>query len=377
MARVVHYFPVAEDDVKFAAGGDKLVLVYPRTGMIQGWDLTTFQREVTHPLPFTGTVNAVAMGSLSRGPLFVSGGDRFRGGTLFLDIQTMKPIDFRRAGGGHAVGDFGSQVRASADGRVFGFWRPSTSPQGIQALMLTGGEARGYYCHDSAGHVVPGPDGNTSSPPRPVSHRPVEVDRPGESRGAAYSLPAQHGDYYLTIPTGRNRQNKDERIGVYLNGDARPLCRANDIELWDDINPWDREKITHDKRIHFIPDARVIVTLPPTNDRLILYRLDVEEALEKSGIDYLIVTSRPPAAVRGTEFSYQLKVKSKKGVQKYRVDSGPPGMAVFAGGRVSWAVPADYAEAQADVILTVVDAAGQETFHTFRLAVLDPAPAGK
>jgi hypothetical protein len=32
-------------------------------------------------------------------------------------------------------------------------------------------------------------------------------------------------------------------------------------------------------------------------------------------------------------------------------------------------VPADFADAEADVILSVADASGQEIFHTFKIAV--------
>ena len=56
---------------------------------------------------------------------------------------------------------------------------------------------------------------------------------------------------------------------------------------------------------------------------------------------------------------------------KFRVESGPKGMAVNAAGKVKWDVPADFGEKELAVIITVTDSAGQETFHSFRLTVRD------
>ena len=81
----------------------------------------------------------------------------------------------------------------------------------------------------------------------------------------------------------------------------------------------------HSDRVHFIPNARLLVTLPLTNDRVELRRFDVEEAMEQAGIDYLVVTSDPPAfAQRGKPFRYPLTVKSKKGDVKVRVGDVQP-----------------------------------------------------
>jgi hypothetical protein len=46
----------------------------------------------------------------------------------------------------------------------------------------------------------------------------------------------------------------------------------------------------------------------------------------------------------------------------------PDGMTVSAEGKLEWAVPADFAENEVSVIVSVTDAGGHETFHTFKLA---------
>src|SRR5262249_22484815 len=97
---------------------------------------------------------------------------------------------------------------------------------------------------------------------------------------------------------------------------------------------------------------------------------DVDEALEKSGIDYLLVTSPPPLTARkGADYTYQLVVKSKKGGVRYRLDSGPAGMTIGTDGKLTWSVPAARAQGDPSVIVTVSDATGQECVHSFTLSV--------
>ena len=52
----------------------------------------------------------------------------------------------------------------------------------------------------------------------------------------------------------------------------------------------------------------------------------------------------------------------------FKLESAPNGMTVDAAGLVRWAVPADFGEDRADVILAVKTAGGQEVFQTFTLA---------
>src|SRR5205807_1775125 len=150
------YFPVSGDDVKIAAGIDKLIMVYPGTRVIQRWSLVTRERELTSTIS-VDKVQAVVMGSASHGPLVLTGGERFGGQATFLDLKTLKPLDFKRTGDGHR--GFEGNVRVSADGTVFGIWASGVSPSGLQSTILSGKELKSHYQHTSVGHIVPGPDG--------------------------------------------------------------------------------------------------------------------------------------------------------------------------------------------------------------------------
>ena len=107
-----------------------------------------------------------------------------------------------------------------------------------------------------------------------------------------------------------------------------------------------------------------------------LHRIDVDRLLEKAGHDYLLVLSRgPDGAYRGRTLRYTPVVKSKKGGVTIRVDAGPDGMKATADGRIVWAVPEAFPQDQVQVILTVSDTGGQQTFHTFRLRVREKGQA--
>lgn len=384
-ARVVHYFAVSGDNVKFAAGLEKLVMVFPDTKIIQRWDLATRTREVTTTLDGVDAVGSVLMGSASHGPLvIVGGGERFRGGTGgWIDLKTLKAMNVRKSGQGHRGLDGNILARIAADGTVVGMWDPNVSPQGLQTLVVVGDDIKAYYDHKSVGHIVPGPDGKYVYTARGVftnEVKPLLLANPGGvDTGGTWTIPAVQGNYYLSMnvsgrPSSKSSKKKaggsPSAATIHLVGESRPLLTLPDLDLGEPINQWSREKFGFDKRILLIPDAMVLITLPVTNDRIVIRKLDIEAALDKAGIDYLYVTSRPPAeAQRGSEWLYPLAVRSKQGDVKYRLESGPDGMRVSAKGVIVWRVAADQPPGDVNIIITVSDRSGQEVFHTFRVRV--------
>ena len=68
-------------------------------------------------------------------------------------------------------------------------------------------------------------------------------------------------------------------------------------------------------------------------------------------------------------FSYQITAKARKGPIKYRLESGPEGMALDETGKVTWKVPADFKGTDADVIVRVSSDSGREAFHTFKVEI--------
>ena len=369
--KVTRYIPVADDGVLFAAGMDKLMVVLPSSHILQRWSLTSGKREVTTKFPIKGVVRRLCMGSASRGPLLVGGEDGPVAGALFLDIRTLKPIRYQMAGLGRVGFDAGTFIRASADGKVFGFWHPNVSPQGLATLVLSGTTVSLFSDHVSVGHVVPGPDGKTLYTARGTYTSQTKAIGKSEPNGGVYTLPAAHGDYCMTLEINRAGGLRTRSVvSVQLVGEPRAIATLPEIELPDNLNQWDREPLSTDMRLHLIPAAKLLVVLAPTNDKLVVHRFDPEAALKKSGIDYLIVTSKPPtAARRGQLYHYPIAAKARTGGLKYKIESGPKGMTVSPEGQVKWMVPFNQALGDTEVIVSLTDGSGQERFHTFTLAV--------
>jgi hypothetical protein len=365
-ASISGYIPVDDDSVRFAAGQEKLVVGLPDKGVLQRWDLKTRERELSVQAG-VGKIKHVVMGHASAGPVLVhmintSGTHAVK--TEFLDLKTFRSLEMQgtnevRGGDVEAEG----YVRASADGLTFAFWRINVSPAGISTLVIRGNQLRRSYMHDTSGHLIPSPDGRVIYTGR--GRYTPECKALDEDTNINFMLPSVHGDYYLHV--GKDDKDKST-VSVHRAGDKRPLARPDVFAGLPGPTPWGREELGLDHRLFLIPEARVIVTLPNSNDEVVLYKFDIDDVIEKSGVDYLFVTSYPPATAQpGTEFTYRVTARAKKGGVTYKLDDGPPGMKIDADGLVTWTVPAQPEGTEASVIIAVRDGAGQETLHTFTL----------
>ena len=357
-ARVTKYIPLAEPDVTYTAGLDCVVIGLKAAGKLERWSLSTFELEKSAPPPFKEDVKQVLMGHGSNGPLVVNG--------YFLDPATFQQLPVRDMNGNERVWSAGDVRFPSADGTVFGAWNTHYSPDSATTFVVEGGVVRRY---DEGGlmHVIPGPDGKTVFTAKGVVSRTLKrSDRDDATYG--YCLPAVRGDYFLAATAAT--AGKGGGFTVYLRGLKQAVAKLDAADHGLSFDGWNREAFGPWKRVFFVPDAKVIAVLPPSNDQVVLHKFDPEAALEKSGQNYLIVTSQPPKEAKaGATLTYPIKVKAKDKKVSFQLDSGPKEMAVSAGGVVTWAVPADAAPGDHDVILTVRDGTGQEAFHTFTVKV--------
>jgi hypothetical protein len=374
--KVVKYIPIPEDDCKVAAGMDKLFIYAPTAGAVQRYDLRTFERTLTAPAPVQGKVAHLLMGSGSNGPLvFGCAGQFGAGGSVAVDPQTLRPVALELDPGRALSGlGEGTTARVSGDGRVFTSYTPGLSPQGHVIRVLTNAGLKTFSPQAGAlmyGHLTPGPDGRHVFGTHGVftaEGKPVGQLGTGYQ---GYSLPpADDGDYYLKLdvpgmPHGDAR--KPSTASIYRIGDDRPVARLAGAVLPSGIRYWGRERFEIDQRVYLFTFAKVLAVIPDEMDRVVFYRADVEKLLDAAGIDYLFVTSKPPVAVPGKPFRYPVGIKSNKGGVKLKLEAGPGGMKVN-GTTVTWDVPKNYDGKDANVILTVSDASGQEVFHTFSLS---------
>ncbi len=384
-AKLKEFIPVGEDTVHFAAGMTKLVIYLPGSNTVQRWDLVTQQREHLGKMPGErGKIVSFCMGDASAGPLLIC--DE-RGGVRFHDLTTFEEMPYKVNGQGLGSGP-GPIYWAGSDGRIYGATGNYGMPNGVATLVIEGGKVRTHREHWGTWFVQPGPGDKHIC----AGGHGVLTDRVQPADDVVFSkqsgnvvhtfLPARHGPYYMHVHVksglekvlgpGLNKDDPDWGLTVYMLGDKRPIAQLPNVRV-PTYGEWGAlQGLGIVNCVHLIPRAHLIAVVPASRDKLLLYPFDVEEALEKSGIKYLLITSQPPASARrGQELTYQIAGKAKAGGLTFQLASGPKGMAVTPQGRLTWSVPPDFADKEADVIVTARDADGQEVFHTFTLAVED------
>jgi S1-C subfamily serine protease len=271
-AKVVGRIPLEEDSARFAAGLEDVVVVLPRAGTIERWGLKTLERDVVATLPVKGAIKGVAMGSASRGPLLVHAAVSHpqgaeRSSYVLLNVQTMKPI----------TGDLAMpaqvgfnqnlmHLRASAEGKVFGLWCTNQFPSGLTTLVVSDTDVKSYYAHQSVGPVLPTPDGKAIY--TGVGKYRPQVTIQEKAENGTPMVPGCHGEQFLMLPA----PGKEGSVTVHLPGKAEPVATLPDL-----VTIPKEEAIKHDftfdKRFHLIPEARVVIVIPASDDQLILYRL--------------------------------------------------------------------------------------------------------
>src|SRR5262245_38722700 len=380
--KVVKALPLGSDNVLFAAGADKLLVVYPDEKLIERWNLLTLKIETEAPLEVRQKPTAAAMGSATAGPLVLGGpqaqNNASKMALMFVDVETLKEVMIEKA-----TGDFGvtfgtaAHLRASADGRLLGSWFAQLQPSGLQTARLEGNSMTGSHKRESVGHVIPGPDGQM------VFTEKGMYTSTGEPTGRRDPvIPAATGPAYLTvIPDGAKRV-----VGVWMPNQETPAATFTDLPGFDGRrDPFERDNPTLalDKRLFLIPPARVLVVVPPAADRLLVYKVEASlsapskkarpmKEAPSTGDDILSVTSTPPATVKkGGKYTYQVAVKSQSGGVKYRFTEWATGMTVSAEGLVSWTVPELLKRSYFDIKLRITDANGHQIEHKWRIDVVD------
>ena len=220
-AEVVGHIP-ADADAMFAAGLEDVLVVHPRTGTAERWGLKSFERDASVALPIKGVILGVAMGSASKGPLLVrhAAGNQAldRAGYSLFHPETLKIEELKIASQSLHMNhrrDF-VHIRAAANGRVFGMWCTSHTPNGVAALVLSDPDAKVHYTHASAGYVLPGRDGKelftgSGKYKLPLSITgdvatgpPVVTACHGDS-DLTFLRPGTGGDVTVTFPDARHR----------------------------------------------------------------------------------------------------------------------------------------------------------------------------
>jgi hypothetical protein len=116
--------------------------------------------------------------------------------------------------------------------------------------------------------------------------------------------------------------------------------------------------------------AELLITVPSTDDRLVLRRLRFSKSIVESGPETLYVTTaRSLRVTAGKKLSHRIEVKSAKGGVKLTLISGPEGLTVTPGGLVEWDVPDRGADFEETAVINVEDKSEHPLFHQLTIRV--------
>jgi Putative Ig domain len=186
----------------------------------------------------------------------------------------------------------------------------------------------------------------------------------------AGQIPSADPAYYLSVvgfSTPWNSTRGPVRVSVHA-ADGSYLLTVRDLDEMEGPVPTSAgasSNFTSEKRYHFIPSAKLLITVPFSNDRVVLRRLDIEKALQELAPSYLIVTSPPNlAATAGKPFHHQIEVKSSKSKLNYTRLSGPEGLSVSPEGEINWPSPSRSRAKNVTAVISVTDDTGNKRVHT-------------
>jgi hypothetical protein len=329
-AKVVHEIEVP-NDVRYAAGLDKLMVVVPGQRLLQRWDLRTFRREKTVPVP-EGVLSA-QMGSGGRGPLLLFIGGRFVG----WDVERMEPADMDTGGLGGFVG-YGPLARISADGQAVVVWQPGQQYVLVRLRRPKNTLAKSPDVQSVYGHwALPNADASLVFRFGGIHDGDMRALTADAFQGLVL-LPTEDPRFFLAL---KEESRDTNRVLICASADRQVVLEVPKVEKMTgpSLAPGSG-LVGEEPRVHYLPSAHLLVTLPESNDRVVVRSLNLIEALKESGRDYLFVLSRPsPDVAAGALFSYRMDVHSRADGLRYTLESGPKGMTVSDDGVVRWRAP--------------------------------------
>ncbi len=377
---------LADDDALVTANAEKAFVAYPTLRVIDRIDLKTARLDRTAAFPCNATPRAIVAGSASLGPLL----SVFHSGAVdepypqpvlgFLDpvsLELVAPRIFRREDHDRVEsrspvlaqtefarakqGDF----RASASGDLY----CSLGAAWSRALILKGDTAEDFPIPGPVGTPIPDAAGRSFlvESGRIGLTGPVSKDPSPRGFGVLSTCdPAYYAMVQLNAGGSLRGKPSSPVLEIHSAVSNRRLFVINGL---DEMALQFNNELVLNQRYHVIPSARLLVTIPTDNNRLVLRRLDIRAELDRLGIDEIVVTSAPVVtAIAGEALRHRVEAYSKGNVV-FEHAEGPPDLSVSPQGELRWDVPTGIAGQEKVAVVTVRSASGQKVLHTVQILV--------
>jgi hypothetical protein len=275
------YLDAPAEELYFAAGAEKLVLVAPLLKQIHRYDLATRKWELTAPLTNVKPITAVSMGSASSGPILIGSGDDEGDELRFHLLGTLQARRMTVSGTRYVRFKEGVRVAASADGRTFSCWQTSSSPTGLQLLKVAGPNVEAKYAHVSVAFAAPNADGSIIYTRKGLYDPALDVDRPEGLAQSFVLLPGPEVAQRLQIELGAEMEGSESSETAVSQRPTITLHQADQLEPvagWETLLPRVGERnllgrvtSTLADRVIYVAASNAIVTLPASNDRILIW----------------------------------------------------------------------------------------------------------
>ena len=385
-AKLLGEIPVGDDVFYVAANIDSLAIVEAGKRSVKTYRLTDLKPLGSMIIDSPHIPNMATMGHSSQGPLLLGmeatedGGRLLPAHFLEVDLQSMKLRSLTLEGDMHAVPVKGIHARSNADGRAVCVWQgpPGT---GTSAFFFRrkGATLLSQQMNITAQYFHPADDGllvYASS----ANHEPDQRTPRMLGSKKTYDVPAVDGPLVMRLTEiERDSSAQSQDISLVLKGHEEPLIVLKDVKLrsLDSSARYRVEAIPINARAYLLPRLEVLITLPDSNNEVVMRRFRLAELLKEAGREYLLVNSQPPltTAKLGQTWTYASQVLSSQGGLKYTLDSPPARMQVSAAGVVTWTPEKRPLGGRVSCTLEVTDAQGTVVKHPFEVVVAAPASA--
>ncbi|MFT5855075.1 MAG: hypothetical protein ACI8XO_002323 [Verrucomicrobiales bacterium] len=390
--KIAGFINLSAGDALIACGRGGVAVFYPSNHVYQLWSYDPPEKKVSKKLPFKGMVRAVAMGPDSPRHVFVERNmpvdDPRRArrilnvfdlvsGRLLLPPESEIQVDNLNHSRTKSFlltsmpGNLVTRCRPDGYGRLM-TWDGAE----LKMLPTSVGSSR------SDGWLSPGPTGDiVYSATHGIMSDSLRLLTPSTPK--ELDLPSLTHRIHLKVKINRfsdGTKNKIEDPGasnpkVFVGGvdgvglELPKLIGFKPEELSDDVR-YESTIVPLAKRFYLIPKYDVFIYLPSSFNKFEMIEFSVEEKLKNLGEDYLLVNSPPPSIGKiGTLFSHQVTAASSSGGIKFKLQSGPEGLAVNDTGLVRWNVPTNMRGQKESIILSLSDSEGRERFYTFTIQI--------
>ena len=254
----------------------------------------------------------------------------------------------------------GFMSRASAGGDLYGIWHTDSHLQAFRRSKDAQIDAQGHLQHDAFDYLASrprwpyglhGPRGALDPDGKPV--RGAVILGPGRLLSSPFPRPmgpiiSTYRDSEVTRRLHPRQWDDDGEVtaSVHAAADGTRLLTVRDLRRNRHVGinneSFIQDDFTLEKRFHFVPAANLLVTIPFTNDRPSLRRLDIHKTLEKLS-EVTTWSSRAPFKLyaidrQGVQPSDSRSFRSRA-VSEYAIAQGPEGLAVSTTGKLTWLPP--------------------------------------